>query len=342
VTASAGNGSGTLQLRLTSAGTIKDVAGNGPAGVPANGPTYTIDRSPPAAPSITAGPTGPTASTSAGFGFSGEAGASFGCALDSSASPAACTTPKSYSGLAQGAHMFYVRQTDPAGNTGPFSSRSWTVDTVAPPAPTFTQTPPNPNDTATSNFAWTDSEAGVTYQCSKENGSFAACSTPLTYAVTTNASGQHQFGVRAVDGAGNISQGAFYSWKVDKGSQQNFTIGGNPSGQLFPGAAPTAINLQFSNPNTVGMSVTSLSVSVQSVTSAPNATLAHPCTVADFAVIQFSGSYPFTIPPGSSSLSSLGFTSAQMPKVRMLESGSNQDGCKSATISLGYSGSAQS
>ena len=41
---------------------------------------------------------------------------------------AACTSPKAYSGLADGAHTFQVRQSDTAGNTGPAASRSWTVD----------------------------------------------------------------------------------------------------------------------------------------------------------------------------------------------------------------------
>jgi large repetitive protein len=348
VTASTGpatpSGSGTLQLRLTSAGAIKDTAGNSLAGVPVNGAAYTIDKTSPTSPTTT-GPSGLTASTSASFAFSGEAGASFQCALDSTASPAACTSPKSYSGLSQGPHVFYVRQLDQAGNPGPFASRPWTVDTVPPPAPTLTQKPPDPSTTTTSTFAWTDSEAGVTYQCSKENGSFEPCSSPLTYEVDTKSSEGHQFAVRALDAAGNRSVAMSYTWKVEKGSggsRQNFTIGGGPSGQLFPGAAASPINLQFSNPNSVGMSVTSLSMSVQSVSSAPNATPAHPCTVADFALTQFSGSYPFTIPPGSSSLTSLGFSPAQMPKVRMLESGGNQDGCKNATISLSYSGSAQS
>ena len=59
------------------------------------------------------------------------AGREFECKLDTGSFPA-CTSPKSYSSLADGDHTFQVRATDAAGNTGPAASFSWTVDTVAP------------------------------------------------------------------------------------------------------------------------------------------------------------------------------------------------------------------
>ena len=99
----------TFQVRQT------DTAGN--TGVAASY-TWTIDTTAPGAPSITLGPTGLINQTSASFSFTGEAGASFQCALDGAAF-AACTSPKAYSGLADGAHAFQVRQIDTAGNTGP-------------------------------------------------------------------------------------------------------------------------------------------------------------------------------------------------------------------------------
>ena len=52
----------------------------------------------------------------------------------------------------------------------------------------------------------------------------------------------------------------------------------------------------------MSLTVTKLSLN------APNATIAHPCTLSDFAVTQFSGAYGFTIPVGASSLQSVGFT----------------------------------
>ena len=100
-----------------------------PGGTPASR-AFTVDTAAPDT-TITGGPTGTVASTTATFTYtSTEAGSTFQCALDGAAF-GAC--PASYTGLAQGAHTFQVRATDPAGNTdGTPASRAWTVDTVAP------------------------------------------------------------------------------------------------------------------------------------------------------------------------------------------------------------------
>lgn len=93
--------------------------------------TYTEDSIPPET-TITSGPAdGATVNTdAASFGFSSnEAGSTFQCGLDSAAY-ASCSSPKSYSGLADGAHSVQVRATDPAGNTDATpAGRAFTVDT---------------------------------------------------------------------------------------------------------------------------------------------------------------------------------------------------------------------
>jgi hypothetical protein len=64
---------------------------------------------------ITAGPSGPTASTSAVFEFASDGEAdTFECRLDE-ADWAACTSPVTYAGLAEGEHVFAVRARDAAG-----------------------------------------------------------------------------------------------------------------------------------------------------------------------------------------------------------------------------------
>ena len=63
-------------------------------------------------------------------------------------------------------------------------------------------------------FEFTSPEAGSTFQCSLDGGSYRACASPTT---DTNLSGgSHVFRVRAVDGAGNVDASpASRSWTVD-------------------------------------------------------------------------------------------------------------------------------
>lgn len=91
---------------------------------------FTIDRTPPPAPTVVTGPTGTTAG-GATFTFTKEAGATTVCRLDVG-SWVPCSNPTTYSALANGAHTFEVRAIDGAGNTGATTSRSWTVDALAP------------------------------------------------------------------------------------------------------------------------------------------------------------------------------------------------------------------
>jgi hypothetical protein len=72
----------------------------------------------------------PSNSTTASFSFSGGNGSGDQCQLDGGAY-AACTSPTSYTSLAQGSHTFNVRAAN-GSSTGPATSYTWTVDTVAP------------------------------------------------------------------------------------------------------------------------------------------------------------------------------------------------------------------
>jgi hypothetical protein len=82
---------------------------------------------------ITTGPSGTSASTDATFALTAsEPGSIFECRLDSGAW-ASCATPVTYTGLADGAHLFEARATDPAGNTDTTpANQIWTIDTSNP------------------------------------------------------------------------------------------------------------------------------------------------------------------------------------------------------------------
>jgi hypothetical protein len=123
-----------------------------------------------------------------------------------------------------------------------------------------------------------------------------------------------------------------------------YTIAGNVATPLYPGRAPSRIDVSFTNPNAgnggygpVGVRVARLTMTISRV-SAPAATGLHPCPISDFALTQFAGAYPFLIPQGSSSLQSLGFAEATWPSVRLVNRPVNQDGCKGATITLTFAG----
>jgi Bacterial TSP3 repeat/Right handed beta helix region len=90
---------------------------------------------------ISSAPSGTTTSTSADFGFaSSESGSTFQCSLDSGAW-SACTSPRSYSGLAVGSHAFAVKATDAAGNTDATpAAQSWTVQSTEGGGASCTQT----------------------------------------------------------------------------------------------------------------------------------------------------------------------------------------------------------
>ena len=88
---------------------------------------------------IDSGPSGEVASTTASFMFSSDEDGSFECKLDSGAW-SACSSPKDYTGLSDGAHTFNVRAIDEAGNVDATPAvRTWTValgdgcDAGAPP-----------------------------------------------------------------------------------------------------------------------------------------------------------------------------------------------------------------
>ncbi len=234
-----------------------------PVGPPAPAPTPPTEPTPPEAPapppdttpppdtapppdttapdtSIVSGPSGSITSTSASFDFSSsESGSSFQCKLDSG-SWGSCTAPKGYGSVAVGGHTFSVKATDGSGNTDASpATRSWTVDSPAPPPDTTAPdtsivSGPSGSTTSTSaSFDFSSSESGSSFQCKLDSGSWGSCTAPKGYGSV--AVGGHTFSVKATDGSGNTDASpATRSWTVESSG------GGEPEGSctqtLSPGA----------------------------------------------------------------------------------------------------------
>jgi hypothetical protein len=185
-------------------------------------PTVIVDGIPPDT-TISSGPPTPTNQTSANFSFdSSETGSIFQCSLDDE-DFATCTSPRPYSGLADGPHTFAVRAIDLAGNTGPETSHSWTIETRAPTA-SVTSGPAALSNSRSATFAFSADEPS-SFECQLDGGSFQACGSPASYQGLGD--GTHTFAVRPTDAAGNTGAASSHGWRVD-GTAPETTLGSGP------------------------------------------------------------------------------------------------------------------
>lgn len=124
-------------------------------------------------------------------------------------------------------------------------------------------------------------------------------------------------------------------------TKKQFTLSGNAPGLLSPGAS-TGLDLQITNPDKKPLALTNISVTLAGITRSAEAISRNlSCTAADYTLTQYSGPYPITVQPGASSLTGAGIGPSNLPRLRMLDTPANQDGCKGATLQLTYSGSGQ-
>lgn len=179
---------------------------------------------PPAAPDTSIGTEPPalTKSTTAEFTFSVNpaSGASFECKLDTGAF-AACTSPKTYTGLSGNAaatgttHAFQVRAKNAGGTDPSPASYAWTVDAVKPTA-AITSAPSDPSAEHQASFSFTADEP-ATFSCSLEGpkpSAAAPCSSGATYSDLPD--GSYRFEVAPTDPAGSAGDPVSYEWEVKR------------------------------------------------------------------------------------------------------------------------------
>jgi hypothetical protein len=208
---------GTKYVKLT----VKNAEGEGDSNKQSFDVVSTSPDTTPPNTTIDSGPAGATTATGATFSFSSsEANSSFQCQLDGSAW-AACSSPRTYSGLSVGGHTFSVQATDAAGNVDPSpASRTWTVEASAPPPPdttppdtTIVSSPPATTTETSASFSFNSSESGSTFECKLDSAAFASCASPKSYSGLSV--GAHTFSVQATDAAGNVDPSpASRTWTV--------------------------------------------------------------------------------------------------------------------------------
>ncbi len=218
---------------------------------------YAEDSTPPQT-TIDSGPSGATNDPTPTFEFSAsESGASFECRVDSG-SFASCGSPLTTAALTDDQHTFDVRATDEAGNTGTPASRTFTVDTQAPDAPSISRsTPASPSNNDNPNIKGS-AEAGSTvklYTTSDCSGSPTAIDSAANFAapgiaVTVPDNQTTSFHATATDAAGNTSAcSTGFDYTEDStppaGPSNSFTIGKVKKNKVevtVPGAGAIAVN----------------------------------------------------------------------------------------------------
>ncbi|HTZ85047.1 MAG TPA: hypothetical protein VMB05_00125 [Solirubrobacteraceae bacterium] len=240
-----------------------------------------------------------------------------------------------------GAYILHVRAIDEAGNTTPASAQAsgrFTIDTTPPPVPTITAKPSTNTTSKSASFSFTDTEVRARYLCRRDGAKFSACTSPQSY--SSLSLGTHRFEVEAVDGVGNASAPASYSWTVAKTvveeSGKPFTVTGNATGPLAPGVS-RALAITVANPNNVAITVTSLSTTV--LAGSTKAGCDGPSNL-QLTQSNISSTNPLAVPANGHVSLPAGSVSA--PSVLMRDLPTNQDACKGASFKFTYSGSAHS
>ena len=114
---------------------------------------------------------------------------------------------------ADGTYTIRVRATDNVNLVETPSSRSFTIDRVAPDT-TIDSNPSNPSTSANASFSFSSTEGSSTFECQIDGGGYSSCTSPKSY--SSLSEGSHTFLVRATDVAGNTDgSAASYTWTVD-------------------------------------------------------------------------------------------------------------------------------
>jgi hypothetical protein len=179
-------------------------------------------------------------------------------------------------------------------------------------------------------FSFTDSQAGVSFQCKLDGGSYGVCTSPQSYAGLST--GSHTFKVQAKDGAGNLSGETSFTWTINAGVP--FVVHGSVTNLLI--GVEQSVPVTIDNPNDSPIHVSGLTVALSA--NAGSGT----CTASNFQTTNWTAATiaaELLVPANATNFT---VPAADQPKVKLNNLAGNQDPCKSKTFTLTFGGSAHS
>jgi hypothetical protein len=184
----------------------------------------------------------------------------------------------------------------------------------------------------------------VAFSCRLDGAAATPCQGKVTYRggygfggqhYAGLAAGRHCFHVRATGRAAKPGPAAGFCWTIT-GGRHDFTVGGDLTSPLYPGVGEP-LNLAFTNAGASPLTIAGGAISAANITITSDTS---GCAASNFTVGQ-DLTTSVTIPARQHtpvSLSALGVPEADWPVIKMIDTGTNQDACQSATLRLTYSG----
>ncbi|HEX8082778.1 MAG TPA: hypothetical protein VF529_00720 [Solirubrobacteraceae bacterium] len=213
-----------------------DAAGNASTSA-ADG--FTLDRTGPGEPIITARPADASADETPAWSFTGDPGVTFQCRIVRGGVTVsdwiACTSPFGLDLQAEpdGDYVFAVRAFDGGGNPGQSATDAFTLDRAAPAAPTITASPGVAGNDTTPAWSFAG-EAGASFECRLDRpdatpvSDWTGCTAPAGFDLGGEADGAYTFRVVAIDAAGNRGTEATDTYLLDTTGPAAPTIGSGP------------------------------------------------------------------------------------------------------------------
>jgi hypothetical protein len=236
---------------------------------------------------------------------------------------------------------------------------------AGPPAPTITEKPAQVTSSRSANFQYTVAAAGATFRCALDNAHASPCSadgisyahlhdgphvftvnaevqqllsapTSWSWLVTSSGSGSHTPGTTSTPGSGTQLVGG----SSEAGDGQ-FTISGSAAGPLAPGVEQP-IDLSFSNPLSVPLTVGSVTIAVDATTTKNGQTNVECAGAENLIVVHSLDAQPVLPANSTATLSALGVPREAWPLIAMPNLPVNQDACKNTRFALSYRATATS